>query len=99
MLLTLDQTEKILIEQGLTTREYIDERKELDFFGRSQCTILRIFKKAVRRDFRPFFPREPCWKRFDEKATYLFKDGGSRDFPAKKFEGEINVSLCATKVL
>ena len=99
MILTLEKTEEKLCKLGLVTREIIDKRKREKHFGKPTCFILKKFQRTVREDYRTFFPRPPCWKRFDERARFLFKNGGSQDFPAKKMEAEITVCFGTTPSL
>jgi hypothetical protein len=83
MLLTLEQAVNKLCELGLVSRESVEKRQNENRFGKENCFIVKNFIKAVRNDHRPFFSEKPCFKHFDRSARYLFRDGGSREFPPK----------------
>jgi hypothetical protein len=83
MLLTLETAVNKLCELGLVSKETVEKRQKENFFGKENCFIVKKFIKAVRNDYRPFFSEKPCFKHFDRSARYLFRDGGSREFPPK----------------
>ena len=84
MILSLESAEILLIEQNLITRDELEELKRIRSFGKKNCKALRRFKKAVKEDYRQFFPQKPCSRSFARTADRLFRNGGYKDFPASE---------------
>jgi hypothetical protein len=81
MILSLKSAEFLLIEQNLITRDELEELKRRRVFGSKNCKALRRFKKAVKEDYKPFFPEKPCNRSFARTADRLFRSGFDKDFP------------------
>ena len=83
MILSLESAEILLIDQNLITRDELEDLKRRQMFGTKNCEALNRFKKAVKKDYKPFFPEKPCNRSLEgEKRRY--QENNSTISPRKK---------------
>jgi hypothetical protein len=88
MILSLESAEILLIDQNLITRDELEDLKRRQMFGTKNCKALNRFKKAVKKDYKPFFPEKPCNRSFARTADRLFRSGFDKIEAEKKKAGE-----------